>query len=90
MNALKMLVAVALLVGGITAAANEQDNAPQPAAGRSDDKRSVDRWRYGDEKQIEKRKARSAPEIDGRSAVSALALLSSLLLLFRRDHLPPR
>ena len=86
MNGLKMLVAIALIVGGMTAVTAGENRANQPAPGRYDDKRSVDRWRKGDEKNIEKQKARHAPEIDGASAVSALALLSTLLLLFRGDR----
>ena len=83
MNGLKMLAAIALIVSGMSAVAAGENRASQPASSRYDDKGSVDRLRKGDEKPIEKRKARHAPEIDGRSAVSALALLSTLLLLFR-------
>src|SRR5688572_10053959 len=52
---------------------------------RKKDKGDDDR-RKKDDKGLERGRPRGAPEIDGTSAVGALALLSGLLLDFRGDR----
>lgn len=94
MTGLKTLVGIALIVGGMTAVTVGQDLAAKPR-GSYDDKGGVDRLKKDsgdddrpkkDDKDIARERPRGAPEIDGTSAVGALALLSGLLLVFRGDR----
>ena len=94
MTGLKTLVGIALIVGGMTAVTVGQDLAAKPRGGY-DDKGGVDRGKKdrGDDDRpkkddggIVREGPRVTPEIDGTSAVGALALLSGLLLIFRGDR----
>jgi hypothetical protein len=91
MKSLKTLLGVALIVGGTTAVAVGQDltswTAPSSYAQKhkgGDDRRKKEEPKKP--KDTDQSPPRHAPEIDGTSAVGALALLSGLLLVFRGNH----
>jgi hypothetical protein len=91
MQRLKTLVGIFLIVVGTTAVAVGQDLAPWPAQDNyaqkgkgGGDVRRGDRQEKKGGTGTDGGRPRSAPEIDGASAIGALALLSGVLLIFRR------
>lgn len=93
MTGLKTFVGIALIVGGMTAVTVGQDLAATPRGGydhrsgvRVKKDRGDDDRPKKDDKDIPRERPRATPEIDGTSAVGALALLSGLLLVFRGDR----